>query len=61
MFYAISGDIHIGTDNLASKRAYDAANAGVQAYLYQMNQNPNYWETCAQRHAKHRDDRAGVL
>jgi hypothetical protein len=47
MFYAISGDIHIGTDNLASKRAYDAANAGVQAYLYQMNQNPNYWETCA--------------
>jgi type II secretory pathway pseudopilin PulG len=45
-FYAISGDIHIGTDNLASKRAYDAANAGVQAYLYQMNQNPNYWETC---------------
>jgi Tfp pilus assembly protein PilX len=46
MFYAISGDIHIGTDNLASKRAYDAANAGVQAYLYQMNQNPNYWETC---------------
>ncbi|HUA06366.1 MAG TPA: hypothetical protein VMB27_20840 [Solirubrobacteraceae bacterium] len=46
-FYAVSGEIHIGTDNLASKRAYAAATAGVQAYLYQMNQNPNYWETCA--------------
>ena len=45
-FYAVSGEIHIGTDNLASKRAYAAASAGVQAYLYQMNQNPNYWETC---------------
>jgi hypothetical protein len=46
-FYAVSGEIHIGTDNLAAKRAYAAANAGVQAYLYQMNQNPNYWEACA--------------
>ncbi|HUB03497.1 MAG TPA: hypothetical protein VMA76_00445 [Solirubrobacteraceae bacterium] len=45
-FYAVSGDIHVGTDNLAAKRAYAAASAGVQAYLYQMNQNPNYWETC---------------
>ncbi len=47
VFYAVSGDIHIGTENLAAKRAYAAADAGVQAYLYQMNQNPNYWETCA--------------
>jgi len=47
VFYAVSGEIHIGTDNLAAKRAYAAADAGVQAYLYQMNQNPNYWETCA--------------
>jgi type II secretory pathway pseudopilin PulG len=47
MFYAVSGEIHVGTDNLAAKRAYAAASAGVQAYLYQMNQNPNYWETCA--------------
>ena len=46
VFYAVSGEIHIGTDNLAAKRAYAAADAGVQAYLYQMNQNPNYWETC---------------
>ncbi len=46
VFYAVSGEIHIGTDNLASKRAYAAATAGIQAYLYQMNQNPNYWETC---------------
>jgi type II secretory pathway pseudopilin PulG len=47
IFYALQGDIQSGTTNLASKRAYAAASAGVQAYLYQMNQNPNYWETCA--------------
>jgi Tfp pilus assembly protein PilX len=46
-FYAVSGEIHVGTDNLAAKRAYAAASAGVQAYLYQMNQNPSYWETCS--------------
>ena len=47
VFYAVSGEIDIATDNLAAKRAYAAADAGVQAYLYQMNQNPNSWETCA--------------
>jgi Tfp pilus assembly protein PilX len=44
---ALQGEIHLSSDNLASKRAYAAASAGVQAYLYQLNQNPNYWETCA--------------
>ena len=44
---ALQGEIHLSSDNLASKRAYSAASAGVQAYLYQLNQNPNYWETCA--------------
>ena len=47
VFFALQGEIHIGTDDLAAKRAYAAAHAGVQAYLYQINQNPNYWETCA--------------
>jgi len=44
---ALQGEIHLSSDNLASKRAYAAASAGVQAYLYQLNQNPNYWETCS--------------
>ncbi len=44
---ALQGEIRLGSTNLSSKRAYAAAAAGVQAYLYQLNQNPNYWETCA--------------
>jgi Tfp pilus assembly protein PilX len=44
---ALQGEIHLSSDNLSSKRAYSAASAGVQAYLYQLNQNPNYWETCS--------------
>ncbi len=47
VFFALQGEIHIGTDDLAAKRAYAAATAGAQAYLYQLNQNPNYWSTCA--------------
>jgi Tfp pilus assembly protein PilX len=45
--FALQGEIHLSSANLSSKRAYAAASAGVQAYLYQLNQNPNYWETCS--------------
>jgi hypothetical protein len=47
IFIAIQGQTQLGQDNLSSKRAYSAAEAGVNAFLYNMNQNPNYWETCA--------------
>src|SRR5947209_7070477 len=47
VFFALQGEIHLGTDDLAAKRAYAAATAGVNAYLYQLNQNPNYWNTCS--------------
>ncbi|HTU86684.1 MAG TPA: hypothetical protein VMF57_13980 [Solirubrobacteraceae bacterium] len=47
VFMALQGEIHLGSDDLAAKRAYSAADAGVQAFLYDMNQNPNYWETCS--------------
>src|SRR5205823_3479804 len=47
IFFALQGEVQSGTTNLASKRAYAAATAGVNAYLYQLNQNPNYWNTCA--------------
>ncbi len=47
VFFALQGEIQSGTTDLASKRAYAAAAAGVNAYLYQLNQNPNYWNTCA--------------
>ena len=46
-FIALQGGSQIGRENLSAKQAFSAAQAGVNAYLYQMNQNPNYWETCA--------------
>ncbi len=47
VFFALQGEIHSGTNDLSAKRAYAAAQAGVQAYLYDLDQNPNYWGTCA--------------
>jgi type II secretory pathway pseudopilin PulG len=47
VFYALQGEVHLGTDDLAAKQAYSAATAGINAYLYDMNQNPNYWGTCS--------------
>ncbi len=46
-FIALQGQVQLGQDNLSAKQAYSAAQAGVNRFLYQMNQNPNYWETCA--------------
>jgi hypothetical protein len=47
MFVAIEGDVHISQHDLDGKRAYSAAQAGANAFLYQLNQNPDYWETCS--------------
>jgi hypothetical protein len=46
-FVAINGDTHLSQHDLDGKRAYLAARAGVNAYLYELNQNPNFWLTCA--------------
>ena len=32
--------------NLDQGRAYAAAQAGIAQYTYQLNQNPNYWQSC---------------
>ena len=47
IFTAVQGDIHNNQHTLDGQRAYDAASAGVNAYLYQLNENPNYWATCS--------------
>ena len=47
MFAAVQGDSRLNQNTLDSQRAYDAASAGANAYLYQLNQNPNYWATCS--------------
>ena len=44
---AVSGDTNITRHDLDSKRAYSAARAGLNTFLYSVDQNPNYWSTCA--------------
>ena len=38
-------DTQLSRNDLDQKRAYAAAQAGIAAYTYQLNQNVNYWET----------------
>jgi Tfp pilus assembly protein PilX len=45
-FNAVQADTPLTQHDLESKRAYYAARAGANAFLYQLNQNPEYWETC---------------
>ncbi len=47
VWIAVDGDVHQNQHDLDAKRAYFAASAGVNAFLYQLNQNPDYWDTCA--------------
>jgi hypothetical protein len=47
IFTAVKGDLSLDQHTVNSQRAYGAATAGVNAFLYQLNQNPNYWSTCA--------------
>jgi Tfp pilus assembly protein PilX len=46
-FLAARGDIHLSHTDTTQKEAYYAALAGVQEFEYQMQINPDYWETCA--------------
>jgi hypothetical protein len=46
LFLALNGDAKLSQHDLDSKRAYNAAEAGANTFLYQLNQNPNYWESC---------------
>jgi hypothetical protein len=47
LFLGINGGTKLGQHDLDGKRAYEAAQAGANAFLYQLNQNPNYWESCS--------------
>jgi len=45
-FTAANGEVHNSQINVEQKQAYYAALAGVQEYEYQLQFNPNYWQTC---------------
>jgi Tfp pilus assembly protein PilX len=46
-FVALDGEAHLSQSDLDGKRAYYAAQAGLNAYLYQLNTDSTYWQTCA--------------
>jgi Tfp pilus assembly protein PilX len=45
-FVAAQGDIHNSQHDLDSKRAYYAARAGINAFLFKLNQNTELWQNC---------------
>ncbi len=42
-----ANEVDATNHNIEGKRAYAAAQAALNIFLYQMNQNPNYWDTCS--------------
>jgi hypothetical protein len=45
-FTAANGDTQLSHTDLTQKQAYYAALAGVQEYEYQLEANPDYWQSC---------------
>ena len=45
-YVAVLTDTQLTRNDLEQKRAYAAAEAGIAAYTYQLNENVNYWELC---------------
>jgi hypothetical protein len=45
-FTAANGDIGNSHRDVTQKQAYYAALAGIQEYEYNLEANPNYWQTC---------------
>jgi disulfide bond formation protein DsbB len=45
-FTVANGDVHNSKRDATEKMAYYAALAGVQQYEYQLQANPNVWQTC---------------
>jgi Tfp pilus assembly protein PilX len=45
-YVAVLTDTHLARNDLDQKRAYAAAQAGISQYSFDLNQNPNFWESC---------------
>jgi hypothetical protein len=51
IYVGVQADVQATSRASAKEQAYYAARAGEQAFLYQLNQNPNYWTTCTNDYA----------
>jgi hypothetical protein len=47
IYVAVTADVQQTQRDTNTKQAYEAARAGENAFLYQLNQNPDYWSTCS--------------
>ncbi len=45
-FTAGNGDVHLSHQDTVQKQAYYAALAGIQEFEYQLQADPDYWESC---------------
>jgi hypothetical protein len=45
-FLAARGDIHLSHTDTSQKEAYYASLAGIQEFEYELQVNPDYWQTC---------------
>jgi Tfp pilus assembly protein PilX len=45
-YFAVFNDTALSRNDLDQKRAYAAAQAGIQVYNYDLNQNINFWSLC---------------
>jgi hypothetical protein len=52
-FAASNGDIHLARNDQDQKRAYAAAEAGVQDYFFHLTQDNAYWAKCASPSPSH--------
>jgi hypothetical protein len=48
---AAEGDTHLARRDIAYKKAYYAAQAGVDDYLFHLNRNASYWSECLEGEA----------
>jgi hypothetical protein len=47
IYIGVTADVQSTARDTNVKQAYYAARAGENAFLYQLNQNPDYWSTCS--------------
>ncbi len=47
IYVGVTADVQQTARNTNEQQAYYAARAGENAYLYQLNENPNFWSTCS--------------
>ena len=51
-FVAAEGDVALSHRDVSAKKAYYAAQAGIDNYVFHLNRNSSYWEYCTSKEAE---------